>query len=79
MCSMKCFTELMITQRSKGSTRLEKIEDLVRWERFNYRLKKILSRSGLGPTGYEPVQLFKVLVLQNTYGLSDPRDGRDAV
>jgi len=63
----------MITQRSKGSTRLEKIEGLVRWERFNYRLKKILSRSGLGPTGYEPVQLFKALVLQNTYGLSDPQ------
>jgi hypothetical protein len=75
---MKCFTELMITQRSKGSTRLEKIEGLVRWERFNYRLKKILARSGLGPTGYEPVQLFKALITKHLW-IIRPSDGRDAV
>lgn len=52
--TMKCFTELMITQKSKGETRIEKIEGLVNWNRVEYRLKKILNRSGLGPTGYAP-------------------------
>jgi IS5 family transposase len=72
MVSLGCFAELMVTQKSKGATRLEKIEAVVNWGRFEYRLSKILSRSGLGPTGYPPVQLFKVLILQNLYGLSDP-------
>jgi IS5 family transposase len=66
------FADLMVTQKSQGTTKLEKIHGLVRWERFRYRLKKILDRSGQGPTGYDPLQLFQVLLLQNLYGLSDP-------
>ena len=72
MVSTACFSDLMVTQKSKGTTRLEKISDLVRWERFDYRLDKILARTGMGPPGYQPQQLFKVLILQNLYGLSDP-------
>lgn len=70
--TLACFSELMVTQKSKGSTRLEKIESLVNWNRLDYRLKKILARSGMGPTGYPPQTLFKALILQNLYGLSDP-------
>jgi len=70
--TLACFSELMVTQKSKGSTRLEKIESLINWKRIDFRLKKILSRSGLGPTGYTPTILFKALILQNLYGLSDP-------
>lgn len=70
--TLSCFSELMITQQSKGTTRLEKIEALVNWKRVDYRLKKVLNRSGLGPTGYEPVTLFKAMILQHLYGLSDP-------
>lgn len=70
--SLACFSELMITQRSKGVTRLEKIESLVNWKRVDYRLKKVLNRSGLGPTGYLPITLFKAMILQHLYGLSDP-------
>ena len=70
--TLACFSELMVTQKTKGSTRLEKIEGLVNWKRLDYRLKKILSRSGMGPTGYPPQTLFKALILQNLYGLSDP-------
>lgn len=70
--TLACFSELMITQKSKGATRLEKIEALVTWKRIDYRLKKVLNRSGLGPTGYEPVTLFKAMILQHLYGLSDP-------
>lgn len=70
--TLACFSELMVTQKSKGSTRLEKIDSLVNWKRIDYRLKKILDRSGMGPKGYTPTILFKAMILQNLYGLSDP-------
>lgn len=70
--TLGCFSELLVTQRSKGASRLEQIEGLVKWQRVDYRLKKILNRSGLGPTGYTPIMLFKALILQHLYGLSDP-------
>lgn len=70
--TLACFSELLVTQKSKGSTRLEKIESLVNWNRLDFRLKKILERSGMGPAGYPPQTLFKALILQNLYGLSDP-------
>lgn len=72
MSSGNSFADLLVTQKSKGTTKLEKIHALVKWDRYKYRLKKILDRSGLGPEGYEPLQLFQALVLQNLYGLSDP-------
>lgn len=70
---MVCFADALVTRKSKGTHKLERIHALVRWNRVSYRLKKILNRSGLGPTGYEPLQLFKALLLQNLYGLSDPQ------
>ena len=53
---MTCFADLMVTRKSKGTHKLERIHKLVRWNRVSYRLKKILKRSGLGPTGYDPLQ-----------------------
>ncbi len=73
---MDSFADEMVTRKSKGTHKLERIHDLVRWNRVSYRLKKILNRSGLGPTGYAPLQLFKALLLQNLYGLSDPQMGK---
>ncbi|MBT5541040.1 MAG: IS5 family transposase [Alphaproteobacteria bacterium] len=69
---MSCLAELFVTQMPESKRKLDKIHDIVRWKRFEYRLEKILNRSGLGPTGYPPLNLFKILVLQNLYGLSDP-------
>lgn len=59
-----CFTELRSTQKSKGSTKLEKIGTLIYWNTLDYRIKNILNRSGLGPKGYEAMILFKALLLQ---------------
>lgn len=72
MVSTACFSDLMVTQKSKGTTRLEKISALINWACFDERLDKILNRTGMGPTGYPPRQMLKVLILQNLYGLSDP-------
>lgn len=64
--------DICVTQKSRGSSKIEKIHDLVNWNRFGYRLCKIQGRSGLGRPSYDSVQMFKVLALQNLYGLSDP-------
>ena len=72
MISTACFSELMVTQKPKGTTRLEKISSLINWRCFDECLEEILARTGMGPTGYPLRQMFKVLILQNLYGLSDP-------
>ena len=41
MVSMACFSDLMVTQKSKGTTRLEKISGLINWTCFDERLEKI--------------------------------------
>lgn len=45
------------------------------WEAFRYRLNKALKRAGEDPAGGRPpfdcVLMFKVLVLQSLYNLSD--------
>ena len=54
----------------KGSTRLDRLTDLVRW----YRFEKLLGRlrdEGPGRPGYRPLMMFKTLLLQSLYGLSD--------
>tara|TARA_Y100000588_G_C14281118_1_gene937214 strand:- start:6480 stop:6692 length:213 start_codon:yes stop_codon:yes gene_type:complete len=51
---------MMVMPPKRGA--LDQINHIVRWQRLDYRLKKILDRSGLGPTGYLP------LVLHNAFG-----------
>jgi IS5 family transposase len=54
----------------KGSTRLDRLTDLVRW----YRFEKLLGRlreEGPGRPGYRPLMMFKALLLASLYGLSD--------
>lgn len=67
-----CFSDLLVTQKTRGSTRLEKIDNLVDWSGIALKLDAILARSGMGPSGYDPLVLFKSLILSNLYGLSDP-------
>ena len=55
----------------KGSCRLDRLSALVRW----YRFEKLLGRlreEGPGRPGYRPLAMFKALLLQSLYGLSDP-------
>jgi IS5 family transposase len=49
---------------------LLKINRLIDWHQLKLVLKKI-DRSGLGPTGYDPLKLLKALLLQAWYSLSD--------
>lgn len=53
-----------------GSDRLDRLASLVKW----YRFEKLLGRlrgSGPGRAAYGPLLMFKALLLQSLYGLSD--------
>ncbi len=52
---------------------LFKIDALLDWSAFSAILKRGLGRSGLGPSGYAPLVLFKCLLVGQWHGLSDPK------
>lgn len=52
---------------------LRKVDALLDWASISVLLKRGMKRSGLGPQGYEPVLLFKCLLLGQWHGLSDPK------
>ena len=64
------FVEAMLPEGLKGSGRLDRLIELVKW----YRFEKLLGRlrdEGPGRPGYLPLLMFKALLLQSLYGLSD--------
>ena len=64
------FVEALAPQLSGGTGRLDRLHGLVKW----YRLEKVLASlrdSGAGRPAYPPLLMFKVLLLQSLYGLSD--------
>lgn len=52
---------------------LSKIDTLMDWPAFSPILKRGLGRSGVGPQGYDPLVLFKCLLIGQWHGLSDPK------
>lgn len=52
---------------------LSKIDVLMDWPAFSPLLKRGLGRSGIGPQGYDPLVLFKCLLVGQWHGLSDPK------
>ena len=52
---------------------LSKIDALMDWRAFSPILKRSLKRSGVGPQGYDPLILFKCLLIGQWHGLSDPK------
>lgn len=52
---------------------LIKIDRLLDWSRFSLIFKDAKLRKRLGPTGYDPLLLFKCLLLGQWHGLSDPQ------
>lgn len=66
-----CYKEL-----SRNGDPLESLNELVPWEAFRYRLHKALRRGAVsgangGRPPFDAVLMFKVLVLQSLYNLSD--------
>lgn len=65
------FSEAFMTPGLGTNATLSRIDDLVKW----YRFEKLLVRVRSGETGrppYPALSMFKALLLQQWYGLSDP-------
>ena len=65
------FTEAFMAPGLGANATLERIDGLVKW----YRFEKLLKRVRPGETGrppYPALKMFKALLLQQWYGLSDP-------
>ncbi len=64
------FIEALLPAGFGRNERLERIAGLIDWERLAVLIRKVPGETGRPP--YEPVSMFKALLLQQWYGLSDP-------
>ena len=62
-----------VTDRIGDDDVLSKIDALLDWQSFSLILQRGLGRSGIGPQGYDPLVLFKCLLIGQWHGLSDPK------
>lgn len=60
-------------QRIGADNVFRKVDALLDWPAIDGLLRGGLQRSGLGPQGYEPLVLFRCLLLGQWHGLSDPK------
>jgi len=70
---MISFADALVTTSTRGSSQLEKISTRVNWNKLAYRIDKIIARSKLWRPSYSSLSLFKILILQRLYDLSDPQ------
>lgn len=64
------FADALVTVRA-GSDRLGKLSAVVKWYRFEKVLRPLDKDSDTGRPAYRPLLMFKALLLQRLYGLSD--------
>jgi IS5 family transposase len=64
------FVEALAPQLTGGTGRLDRISAPVKWYRFEKLLASVRD-GGAGRPAYPPLLMFKVLLLQSLYGLSD--------
>jgi IS5 family transposase len=64
------FVEALAPQLASGVGRLDRLHGLVKWYRFE-KVLTVLRDGGSGRPAYPPLLMFKVLLLQSLYGLSD--------
>lgn len=62
--------DALLNQHS-ALTELDDLHDLIDWQRIEHLLRHVHSAAS-GETSYHPVLMFKVLLLQKLYTLSDP-------
>ena len=68
------FADYFIAQRKHSNTFLDKIDMFIDWESIDKLLRKKYKKtaSADGRPAYPPLPMFKLLLLQRWYGLSDP-------
>jgi IS5 family transposase len=72
------FVEALLPQGAGSNATLERLGTLAKWYRFEKLLAPLRDEAGPGRPGYPVLVLFKALVLQSLYGLSD-RELEDAL
>lgn len=65
------FVDALLSRELGRSDVLERLSGLVKWYRLEKLLKGMRQEAGPGRPGYRPLDLFKGLLLQSLYGLSD--------
>jgi len=65
------FVEALLPQGLGRSGRLDRLSSLVKWYRFEKILARLRSPFGPGRPAYSSLVMFKALLLQSLYGLSD--------
>jgi IS5 family transposase len=66
--------EFRLEMLSKQGDPLQKLNEVIDWESFRHILKRIFSKEAKGPGGrppYDYVMMFKILILQRLYNISD--------
>jgi len=65
------FVEALLPQGLGRSGRLDRLSSLVKWYRFEKILARLRPPAGPGRPAYSSLVMFKALLLQSLYGLSD--------
>lgn len=63
--------DALVVRGSGGQGRLDRLDELVKWYRFEKLLKGLRDEAGPGRPSYPSLAMFKALLLQSLYGLSD--------
>jgi transposase, IS5 family len=65
------FIEALLPKGAGGNAALDRLAGLVKWYRFEKLLDHLRDEEGPGRPGYPVLVLFRALLLQSLYGLSD--------
>ena len=66
--------EFRLEKLSKQGDPLERLNKVIEWEFFRTAIEKVLNTNKIvnaGPKPYDPLLMFKILILQRYYNLSD--------
>lgn len=69
--SQPSLADALVNGPSRGNAFLEDVAKLIDWSAFAVLFKDI-NGNALGAPGYPPIAMFKISLLQQWYGLSDP-------
>lgn len=72
------FVEALLPKAATGNGQLDRLAGLVKWYRFEKLLGHLRDESGPGRPGFPVLVLFRALLLQSLYGLSE-RELEDAL
>jgi transposase, IS5 family len=65
------FVDALMPSGAGRNDRLDRLSGLVKWYRFGKLLNGLRDEGSAGRPAYEPLLMFKALLLQSLYGLSD--------